>query len=125
MGQNTVEHVEFGAVRRPGELSKLIGEDVRGFRHAASNQSMSHVIKKHGNAKIEKARGQKAITTTDFERLPDIVKLGRYSPADQQPKPGSPKRFTITATIGSDEYTYIATVRRGQRRVDLVTMWKK
>jgi hypothetical protein len=117
--------VEFAPVRRPGELSKLTGEDVKGFRHAASNQSMQHVLKKHGNAKIEKARGQKAVTAADFFKLPAIVRSGTYSPADQLPKPGSPKRFTITSKIGADEYTYIATVRRGQRRIDLVTMWKK
>lgn len=122
-GQNTANHVAFASVRRPAELSKLVGEDVRGFKHAASNQSLGHVLKEHGNAKAEQARGQKAIEVDDFAKLPAIVKTGTYH--DVKQRPFGPRRVEIIARIDGDEYHYIGEIRRKKRRIDLVTMWKR
>lgn len=122
-GKNEIVHVAFGTVRRPAELSRLVGEDVRGFRHAASNQAMRHALEQHGNAAKEAARGQKAISAQDFQRLPEIVRTGTYHPAEQ--RPFGPRRVEVRAQVGDDRYTYVAEVRRRQRRMDMVTMWKK
>lgn len=122
-GTNKVEHVEFAPVKRPAELSKLVGVDVRGFKHAASNQSMRHALKQHGNPSIEKARGQKALTAKDFELLPSIVRMGKYRLAQQ--RDFGPKRVEIHAAIDGHKYTYVAEARSGKRRLDMVTMWKK
>ncbi len=46
------------AVRRPAELSKLVGVDVRSFRHAVSNQAMAHALRQHGSATVEAARAE-------------------------------------------------------------------
>lgn len=109
-------------MRRPAELSKLVGEDVRGFKHAASNQSMKHTLDKHGNAKKEAARGQKAIGADDFAKLPLIVKAGKYVQVEQ--RSFGPRRVEIVSRIDGDEYHYIAEIRRGKRRLDMITMWK-
>nr|WP_246705416.1 hypothetical protein [Rhizobium sp. WYCCWR 11152] len=104
-------------------MSKLVGEEVRGFKHAASNQAMAHVISQHGNAKIEKARGQKAIGADDFAKLPAIVRAGTYHPVKQ--RAFGPLRVEIVSRVDGDEYHYIAEIRRKKRRLDLVTMWKR
>ncbi len=120
-GQNVVHHVAFAPVSKPAALSKLVGIDVRGFKHTASNQAMQHVLKKHGNAKVELARGQKAVTAADFQRLPEIVKVATVR---LSASPG-PVRVEMTAVLGQDRYEYVGEVRRKQRRIDMISMWKK
>lgn len=121
-GQNVVHHVPFAAVKTPAALSKLLGVDVRGFKHSASNQAMRHVLEKHGNPAIELARGQKAVTEADFLRLPQIVKAA--GPI-RRAKWAGPPRIQFSATVGEDRYEYVGEVRRKQRRIDMITMWKK
>lgn len=96
---------------------------MKGFRHAASNQTMAHAIREHGNAAKELARGQKPIGLADFERLPMIVRRGKYKLGPQ--RAFGPPRVEVHAEIDGDRYVYVGEVRRGKRRVDMVTMWKR
>ncbi|KAA0970822.1 DUF1073 domain-containing protein [Aureimonas fodinaquatilis] len=121
-GTNQASHVEFASVRRPAELSKLVGIDVKGFKHSVSNQAIQHSLSKHGG-KSELSRGQKPVSMGDFAKLPAVIKGGAYAPAKQ--RAFGPPRVQINATIDGDRYTYVAEVRRGKRRIDMVTMWKK
>lgn len=116
-------HVEFAPVRRASELSKVVGVDVRGFKHAASNQAVAHALRQHGNAKTEASRGQKAISSLDFTRIPKIVQTGVYKPGDQ--RRFGPPRAELHANVGGDRYVYVFEVRTGKRRLDMVTMWKR
>jgi hypothetical protein len=104
-------------------LSKLVGSDVRSFKHAVSNQALAHTLRLHGNPATELPRGQKAITGADFVRLPEIVRTGRYKAGNQ--RAFGPRRAEIHAEIGSDRYVYVFEVRAGKRRLDMVTMWKR
>jgi phage-related protein (TIGR01555 family) len=122
-GQNAAVHVQFADVRRPASLGKMVGIDVRGFQHAASNQAMRHTLLEHGNPAIEAARGQKAITAADFARMPEIVRTGQYAPA--KARKFGPPRVEIRATVGGERYFYVAEVRRGKRRLDMISMWKR
>lgn len=58
VGQNVAVHVEFASVKRPAELSKLLGVNVRGFRHGVSNQTLSHAIKQHSDPARQSARSK-------------------------------------------------------------------
>lgn len=122
-GQNVVEHVPFANVRRPAELSKLVGVDVRGFKHSVSNQAIQHAIGRHGVPSVELQRGQRTVTAEDFQRLPDVVRaVPTLSPV--RGKNGQP-RLVYRANIEGISYTYVAEVRAGKKRLDAVTMYKK
>jgi hypothetical protein len=56
------------------ESAASIGLDYSKLTHEVTNYFVNHGIKKHGNAKTEKARGQLAVTPADIKRIPDIVK---------------------------------------------------
>jgi hypothetical protein len=43
------------------------------FRHTADMYVVHHIIKKHGDEKAEKARGQEPITEDDIAAIPDVV----------------------------------------------------
>lgn len=49
------------------------GVDVSGFTLSIDNYGILHTLERHGNPVREKARGQLAVTKTDFTRLLDIV----------------------------------------------------
>jgi len=122
-GAAEVYHVPFARVRRPAKLSRLVGIDVRGFRFAASNQAIRHTFAKHGVLNVERQRGLVPIDHADILRLPQIVRAATYAPG--KARKFGPPRVEITATVGTYHYTVIAEVRRGQRRLDLVSMWKR
>jgi hypothetical protein len=84
---------------------------------------MAHALRTHGSVATEKPRGQKALTDADFAKLPEIVKVGSYHPADQ--RAFGPRRVEIHAILDGDQYFYVGEVRRGKRRIDMITMWKR
>ena len=49
------------------------GVDVSGFILSIDNYGILHTLERHGNPVREKARGQLAVTKTDFTHLLDIV----------------------------------------------------
>lgn len=49
------------------------GLDVSGWKHSIGEADIRHILKKHGNEKIENNRGQRAVTRQDIERLPEIL----------------------------------------------------
>ncbi|PZQ18943.1 MAG: phage portal protein [Ancylobacter novellus] len=122
-GLTNAIHVAFSPVRRPSAIRKMTGVDVKGFRHAAGNQAMRHVLAKHGNPATERARGQIAVTAADFARLPEIVRHGRLVAAKQ--RPFGPRRIHLVATLQGVEHNYVGEIRSGKRRIDMVSMWKK
>ena len=56
------------------EAAAEIGIDLAGLSHEITNYFVSHSMKKHGNEKTERSRGQAEITPADIDRIPDIVK---------------------------------------------------
>ncbi len=49
------------------------GLDLTGFKHLIDGSAVRHVLKNHGDAKVEQRRGQLPVTEADFERLPELV----------------------------------------------------
>lgn len=122
MGQNVAHHERLFKVDRVAQASAIIGRDVQGYHHAVSNQSLTHALKNHGNPAIEAARGQVALTRADFAHIPSIIRQGTYHAPGG--RPGS-SDIEIRARIGDRTYVYQAKARKGPRRLDMVTMWKK
>jgi hypothetical protein len=56
------------------EAAASIGLDLAGLTHEVTNYFENHGIKRHGNAEVEKARGQLPVTPADIARIPEIVK---------------------------------------------------
>lgn len=55
------------------DLARKIGLDIAGYRHKTTKDFENHVIKKHGNKKIESSRGQVAVTQDDLDRIGNVM----------------------------------------------------
>jgi len=56
------------------EAAAAIGLDFSNLTHEITSYFKNHSIKRHGDSKIEKARGQLPVTLADFDKIPNIVK---------------------------------------------------
>lgn len=120
-----MQHAPLADVESADTITRLTGVDVRGFKFSVSNYAMQHALRQHGDAAREAARGQSAITTTDFGHLPMIVRAGRIGLPGAMPRNKGPQRLRLDAEVGNWSYTVIAQINARQRRIDVVTMWKR
>jgi len=59
----------------PEEVSeaKAHGLDIARYSHVVDGSSIQHIFKKHAGEKVEKSRGQIAVTDSDLESIPEIL----------------------------------------------------
>lgn len=89
------------------------------------SNEIRHVMKSHGDPDREKARGQAAISKSDFRRIPQIV--GGAHEINVIGSRGSRKlqRLEYVATIGRHEFRYVEEIRANKQVVALKSMRKK
>lgn len=54
-------------------LKKDTNLQLDGYNHTVDSFGIRHAHNKHGDNAIEKPRGQRALTKTDFERIPEVI----------------------------------------------------
>jgi hypothetical protein len=107
------------------DAAASIGLDFAGLTHEVTNYFVNHDIKKHGNAKTEKARGQLAVTPVDIERISDIVKNPDYAIIGI--KRNSEKLIAYSKQCGEGTFIYYEEVLNSSKNKALrsKTMYKK
>lgn len=106
------------------EVERLTGVSGQGqmFDFAVDQDAVRHVFDRHANAVIERSRGQRAITPTDFGRLGQLLnEPDRVSLADARPRRGPLLRYE--KQFGNERLIALYEMRTGRRRLSLVTMW--
>lgn len=104
------------------QIEGLAKTRVRGFDFTLDKDAVKHVLNKHGNAAVEAARGQTAVTPADFGILgrllnaPDSVVFDGVSP-EQGPI------VIYVKMIGGLRYTAVFAVKRRRGRLKLVTLY--
>ena len=112
------------SVVNPNEAAKLhqdLGIDLTGFTRSIDDSGINHVIKNHGNSKVEEARGQVAITKKHFKLIPSIIK-NYDSIILETNKIGRPV-IRYRKNIGGSYYV-VEEVRTGRKELSLQTLWK-
>ena len=100
------------------------GLDVSLYDYALDKASIEHVLNKHGNAAIEAQRGQRAVVSSDYKLIPEIlnhpdsVKYGGLSAI------GRPT-FLYQKDIDGELYTVVFEVRKRRKMLALQTMYIK
>jgi len=97
--------------------------DVSGYTHTADLFSLRHILKEHGDAKSEVARGNLPVTHADIAALPDVVSKPDKLVLGQRNKIGrdvviSLKRMPDGTTL------YVEEIRTGARSLAAQSMRK-
>ena len=103
--------------RLQAELKRLLGRDIQTV--FLTDSDIRHIKKKHGNN--EAARGQIDITPDDFALIPYVLNEFDKVEHDLTDKQGNKK---LLFEKKSEEIIYVATVERGENKVEVRTFWK-
>ena len=106
------------------EIQGLTGTDLGEalYDFAVDQSAVRHIFGRHGNAEIERSRGQRAVLPEDLGRLggllnaPDSVSL-------VEARPGQRQVIRYEKQVGADKLVALFELRTGRRRLNLVTMW--
>ena len=103
-------------------LKAKTGFSLEGYERVIDIFSIKHTLKNHGNEKAEKLRGQIAVTESDFEKIPDIIKSENviFTGKNKQGK----TCLLYEAKLGNTYY-YIEEIRTGRKNLMLNTLYKR
>lgn len=104
------------------ELAKeTIGLDISGWKHSIDEAGIRHIMKQHGNEKIEANRGQRAVTKYDIEKLPEILDSFDSIEYTGTNELGN-ETFLIRKKIDGEVFC-IQEVRKRRKKLAVKTMW--
>ena len=104
------------------EVRAATGVDADGFDFALAPAGVRHAFNRHGDARIEATRGQRALTAADFARLPEILNAPDVVAYEGPAVDGTPT-MRYEKTIGEERFTALFNILTGRRRLALATMW--
>lgn len=116
--------IRFAAVSdRLEREARKNGYDIRGYIHDLDVSGIRHSIKKHGDDKKERKRGQIAITAEDLKKAPSIV--SDYDEVDfsQRDAIGN-TLITYRKTMADGTVFYVEEIRTKRRTLTIKTIYK-
>ncbi|WP_320194955.1 hypothetical protein RMR10_011875 [Agrobacterium rosae] len=104
-------------------VEEQVGVDIHGYRHVIDSSAIRHILKNHGDAKSETARGMVAITESDVLDVPNLI-----STADKVVTGAKGKRgedlIGYLKKLDDGTTLYIEEARRGKKVLAAVSMRK-
>jgi len=104
------------------KVQQATGINVDGWSHGIDEAAIRHIIKEHGNALVESARGQIAVTPEDISNIkeiiqnPDTVEKGYPMPDGTE--------TVIYKKIIDGQSIYVQEIREGREKLTAKTLWK-
>lgn len=108
-------------------IKQITGIDTldRGERISASD--IRHILKQHGDKKIEASKGQLAITKTDLRKIPDVIenfdKIEKGS--INKDKNGEHQTVRFVKKYNNNTLYVVEVVPNKSKTLTIKTMWKK
>ncbi len=103
-------------------IKSRLGIDVNNYNISLSADSIRHTIKKHSNVDVENARGQVALTSEDFQNIPDIINNPDNIELSGKSKQGKPSiKFEKNINGNNVVITYTSDKHKN---LELQTMYK-
>lgn len=102
-------------------VAQATGQDVSGWKHSIGEASIRHILKQHGNEKVENKRGQRAVTQQDIERLPEILSNFDEISYSGTNDDGN-ETFVVRKEI-EDEVFCVQEIWTGRKKMAVKTMW--
>jgi len=99
------------------------GLNLQGFVHTLDGSAVRHMLNRHSNPKIEKTRGQLALTDVDIQNLPQVVQQADAVILGTQTK-GRKEQIAFIKRMPDGTVLYLEEVRTGKRELAAVSMRK-
>lgn len=99
------------------------GLDIAGYQHVIDTDAVKHIISRHSDPKIEKTRGQHAITDNDLETIADVVSTPDKRIYGMKTKDGLDV-ITSIKRMQDGTMALVEEVRRGRRKLAVKTLRK-
>lgn len=115
----------IGSVRNHAAIKAATGYDLRGWDRKITADAIRKIFKSHGNPATEKARGQHAITRSDFKRVRSIVGKPDRISLGGQTRGGKLQALVYERRLAGRHYTVVETLQPGHRKAVLHTMYKR
>ena len=105
------------------KVRELTGSDVERYDFSIDRDAVRHVLKEHGNPKVEAARGQRAVTSADYALLPQLL-----SEADEVTEAGSSrttgrKLVRFVWDRGFEQWEAVMEIRDAKRTLALTKLF--
>ena len=108
-------------------IKKITGIDTlhRGEKISASN--IRHILKQHGDQKVETSKGQLAITKTDLKKIPDVIEnFDRIEKGTiNKDKNGEHQTVRFVKTYSNNTLYVVEVIPNKSKTLTIKTMWKK
>lgn len=105
-------------------IGRIAGGDVAGYDYSLSPSEIRHIQRAHGNAAVERQRGQRAVSAEDYRRLPEILNApdaivdGGVSEIG-----GGGHAVIFEKRLDGELYSAVFVVRRGRQTLALQTLY--
>lgn len=103
-------------------LELKTGFKLLGYKRVMDKFGINHTLKQHGNIDAEKLRGQIAITSEDFELVPQIAVSDNIIHVSKN-KFGND--IILYEAIIQNTFYYVEEVRKGRKELCMTTMYKR
>lgn len=103
-------------------LELKTGFKLLGYKRVIDKFGINHTLKQHGNIEAEKLRGQIAITSEDFELVPQITVSDNIIHVSKN-KFGND--IILYEAIIQNTFYYVEEVRKGRKELCMTTMYKR
>lgn len=98
------------------------GFKLLGYKRVIDKFGINHTLKQHGNIEAEKLRGQIAITSEDFELVPQIAVSDNIIHVSKN-KFGND--IILYEAIIQNTFYYVEEVRKGRKELCMTSMYKR
>jgi hypothetical protein len=119
-----VERVSYRTVdeAEAEKLNRHTGLELDGYKHELSNREIRHILKQHGNEKLEEPRGQTAVTKKDLLLIPEITK--NYDSVELSPETSESRQVLLyRKKIGNEYYYYESIGGKHNKKLSPKTMY--
>jgi len=101
------------------------GVSIANHERVIESSDIRHVMKSHGDAAVEQARGQLAVVKGDFAKIPALVENAQSVRLIGRPGARKVHRLEYVGRIDGYEYRYVEEIRSATKIVALKAMLKR
>ena len=101
---------------------KETGVDISGFTSMINGDDVRHIMKKHGNALVEQARGQVVVTPDDIAKIPEILAAPDHVELSDT-LDGKGRKVIVFEKKYGDKYIAVQGVSAGKKTLQTDTMY--